>query len=330
MANRFTDTEIWGKEWFRKLPPQYKCLWWYLFSKCNHAGIWDVDISLAEFQIGDMIGPKDSILENAFKGRIIPIQDGRKWFLPGFILHQYKCTIENLNPANKVHKSVIDILKKEGVYKDHASPLQGAKDKDKDKDKNKEQEKEKEGATEEKRIKPGNVIDALNRITGREFHKTETYYRHINARVKEGYILSDFELVIKRKVDQWKDDPEKREYLRPQTLFGTKFDSYLQEARIWEKDQEKKTKLLMCSTCYGTVEVPVDYTLIDFCPVCTNKKENEWHALQHIDAAMMDIEHRERETAGQEQKKKHSETESPESVREQINESLQQAGTAHA
>lgn len=141
MAQRLTDTGIWGKAWFRKFPPAYKLLWQYIKDNCNHAGIWDVDLELAEFQIGDKIGPAKTILENAFKERIISIQDGTKWFIPSFIDHQYKCTIEDLNPENKVHKSVIEILKREGVYKDYASPMQGAKDKDKDKELDKDKER---------------------------------------------------------------------------------------------------------------------------------------------------------------------------------------------
>ena len=142
MANRLTDTGIWGKKWFRKFPPAYKLLWQYLKDNCNHAGIWDVDLALAEFQIGDKIGSAESILNEAFKDRIISIQDGNKWFLPSFIEHQYKCDMENLNPENKVHKSVIDILKKEGLYEGLASPMQGAKEQDKDKDKKLDKEKE--------------------------------------------------------------------------------------------------------------------------------------------------------------------------------------------
>ena len=48
MAKRFTDTDKWKKKWFRELKPISKCFWSYLLDNCNHAGIWEVDISLAE------------------------------------------------------------------------------------------------------------------------------------------------------------------------------------------------------------------------------------------------------------------------------------------
>lgn len=72
------------------------------------------------------------------------------------------------------------------------------------------------------------VIDLLNRKTGKSFRYTESNLKHIRARFNDGAKLDDFETVINRKYRQWHGtDMEK--YLRPETLFGTKFDSYLNE-----------------------------------------------------------------------------------------------------
>ena len=50
----------------------------------------------------------------------------------------------------------------------------------------------------------------------------------IDARLNEGYTLDDFIVVIEKKVFEWKNtDMEK--YLRPETLFGSKFESYLNQ-----------------------------------------------------------------------------------------------------
>ena len=58
------------------------------------------------------------------------------------------------------------------------------------------------------------------------------------ARRGEGYGTPDFRDVIGFirdvigfKAQQWGGDPKMRQYLRPDTLFGTKFESYLQAAR---------------------------------------------------------------------------------------------------
>jgi len=52
--------------------------------------------------------------------------------------------------------------------------------------------------------------------------------RCINARISEGYSLNDFQKVIDIKTSKWMNTPQE-DYLRPITLFGTKFNSYLNE-----------------------------------------------------------------------------------------------------
>ena len=51
----------------------------------------------------------------------------------------------------------------------------------------------------------------------------------IEARKKEGFTLDDFKTVIDKKSSQWLNDKKMSAYLRPETLFGTKFESYLNE-----------------------------------------------------------------------------------------------------
>lgn len=74
------------------------------------------------------------------------------------------------------------------------------------------------------------VVDYLNR-TVRVHYKptTKKTQQLINARLDEGYTLEDFKRVIDIKAKQWKKDPEKRKWLRPTTLFGDNFESYLNE-----------------------------------------------------------------------------------------------------
>jgi uncharacterized phage protein (TIGR02220 family) len=80
------------------------------------------------------------------------------------------------------------------------------------------------------------VVDYLNRKTGSNFKSTtKTTKQHIDARVKEGFAPEDFKAVIDHKCNQWLTDPEQQEYLRPQTLFSTKFESYLEAARRTQK-----------------------------------------------------------------------------------------------
>lgn len=74
------------------------------------------------------------------------------------------------------------------------------------------------------------VVDYLNKKTDKNFKSTTSKTKSlINARRKEGYSLDDFKKVIDTKTKQWKKDVNMNKFLRPETLFGTKFESYLQE-----------------------------------------------------------------------------------------------------
>jgi uncharacterized phage protein (TIGR02220 family) len=72
------------------------------------------------------------------------------------------------------------------------------------------------------------IVEHLNALIGAHFRFTSpTTQRLIRARWKEGYRMSDFLQVIEKKVAEWKNDDDRRQYLRPKTLFGTNFESYL-------------------------------------------------------------------------------------------------------
>jgi len=72
------------------------------------------------------------------------------------------------------------------------------------------------------------VINYLNRMTGRKFkHTTGAVKKVIQARANEGFVDNDFKVVIDNQCNEWKNDPVMEKYLRPETLFGTKFDGYL-------------------------------------------------------------------------------------------------------
>lgn len=74
------------------------------------------------------------------------------------------------------------------------------------------------------------VIDYLNKKASTNYRSTtKNTQSFINARVSEGYTIEDFKKVIDSKSKEWLNtDFEK--YLRPATLFGTKFENYLNEA----------------------------------------------------------------------------------------------------
>lgn len=72
------------------------------------------------------------------------------------------------------------------------------------------------------------IIDYLNEKAGKRFKVNDKTKAHINARVNDGYTLADFRAVIEKKVAEWRGT-EMDKFLRPETLFGTKFESYLNQ-----------------------------------------------------------------------------------------------------
>lgn len=75
------------------------------------------------------------------------------------------------------------------------------------------------------------VIDYLNERSGTKFrHTSRKTQQLIKARFNEGFDMDDFKRVIDTKVKQWLNDDNMRKYLRPETLFGTKFEAYLNES----------------------------------------------------------------------------------------------------
>ncbi len=84
--------------------------------------------------------------------------------------------------------------------------------------------------------KPGatcrEIIDCLNRNAGTHYKATsKATQRLIHARLQEGFTLEDFKIVIQDRCLKWTGDPKMVTYLRPETLFGTKFEGYLNTAR---------------------------------------------------------------------------------------------------
>ena len=73
------------------------------------------------------------------------------------------------------------------------------------------------------------VIDYLNEKTNSNYKSTTAKTQSIiNARIKEGFTEEDFKTVIDKKCDEWLNT-DMQKFLRPETLFGTKFESYLNQ-----------------------------------------------------------------------------------------------------
>lgn len=79
------------------------------------------------------------------------------------------------------------------------------------------------------------IIDYLNLRTNKRFRVTADVRSKVNARYDEGFTLQDFKDVIDKKCVEWMNDTKMKKYLQPSTLFGTKFQNYLNQDVIKSK-----------------------------------------------------------------------------------------------
>ena len=82
------------------------------------------------------------------------------------------------------------------------------------------------------------IIDFLNECTGKSYKaNSKLAILNINARLKDGYTKDDFVKVISIKTTKWLGT-KWEDYLTPNTLFGNKFESYLNEKINTEKTKQ--------------------------------------------------------------------------------------------
>lgn len=76
------------------------------------------------------------------------------------------------------------------------------------------------------------AVQLLNDLSGSSFRATtKSTQKLIAAREKDGYTLADIEAVIRHQCGLWAKDANMSKYLRPETIFGNKFEGYLSDAK---------------------------------------------------------------------------------------------------
>ena len=76
------------------------------------------------------------------------------------------------------------------------------------------------------------IVTFLNSVTGSSYRSTTDKTRKlIAARLAEGFTIDDFKAVITKKAKEWQGT-DMAQYLRPETLFDTKFEGYLNQPEV--------------------------------------------------------------------------------------------------
>lgn len=125
-----------------------------------------------------------------------------------------------IQDANKVYTE--DKLSKDKLSKDNNIDKLSSSESNSDPELEKKQKSQK--------IPYEKIVDYLNRKTNSHYRPTSKATRRlIKARYNEGFTDMDFKTVIDKKCAEWLQDGNMVQYLRPETLFGTKFEAYLNQ-----------------------------------------------------------------------------------------------------
>jgi uncharacterized phage protein (TIGR02220 family) len=82
------------------------------------------------------------------------------------------------------------------------------------------------------------IINYLNEKSGKAYRpNSDKTKKLISARLNEGFTVQDFKTVIDNKVSSWFGNKDMEKFLRPETLFGTKFEGYLNEKSFKQQMQ---------------------------------------------------------------------------------------------
>jgi len=85
------------------------------------------------------------------------------------------------------------------------------------------------------------IVTYLNEVTNKAYRTNNaSTIRLINARLNNGFTVEQFKYVIDIKASQWMNT-EHEKYLRPETLFGNKFEGYLNETFTTNKPNDSLT-----------------------------------------------------------------------------------------
>jgi hypothetical protein len=191
MAKRFIDTGLFDDPWFMDLSQDGKLFYIYLFTRCNHAGIIQLNDRLCQFQTGV---ESLTTVKQELGNRLIMLPEGY-YFLPNFIRFQYP----NFPNSNvKQQTSAIEILKKFKLYDNSKGTVREDFDKDSDNDNDSEDDSDNDNDSEDVFVPPtkNNVVD---------YFKTKGYSVNAASKAYDHYESLGWKDSKGKQVNNWKN-----------------------------------------------------------------------------------------------------------------------------
>lgn len=274
---RIVDTSFWTDGKVDDFSPEDKYFMLYLLTNpfSTQLGIYEISIKQVAFQLGysmDSVKVLIERFENKY-GVILFSPSTNEVAIKNFLRHSIikggapvrDCLIKEMKGVKnkeliarvfahikgyeKLNETVKNII---AEYEEKNGTLYYSNEKHNDNEKDNENDNENEVSS------PDTGNDSLNdtfkafvsEIISYLNEKTESMYRASNkntqscirARLAEGFKVDDFKTVIDKKCAEWIGDPKMEKYLRPETLFGTKFEGYL-NAKVSKQAARQQTRI---------------------------------------------------------------------------------------
>lgn len=242
MAERRMFTKkITNSDAFIDMPLSTQALYFHLNMEADDDGF-----NSSPKKIQRMIGASDDDLKLLFaKNFVIPFESGvvviKHWKLHNYIQNdRYKETVylEEKNLLETKENKVYTLMDTKCIQNGYTGKdrLELGKSKDSIEIYSSDES--------EPNIPYKEICEYLNERTGSSYrHSTKKTKDLIKARFNEGFTLEDFKIVIDKKSVEW-TNTDMQKYLRPETLFGTKFESYLnqqvKERKLTTRDIQDK------------------------------------------------------------------------------------------
>lgn len=268
---RIVDVSFWTDPGTEDFTPEDKYFMIYILTNpfTTQLGIYSISVKNAAFQLGYSIESVKNLIdrfENQY-GIIIYSKETKEIAIKNYLRHSIikggapvrDCLIAEMKKVKnkdliaRVFSHIKDceelnetVKKLINEYEEENGVLLYCNEKEKKNEKEKDNEKDNENENDNEVSYHDTLNDTFKEIIFHLNMKAGTNYQAtskktqscIHARIKEGFTIDDFKTVIDKKSSEW-IGTEYEKYLRPETLFGTKFEGYL-NAKI----NPKQTRLI--------------------------------------------------------------------------------------
>lgn len=273
---RIVDTSFWTDGKVDDFSPEDKYFMLYLLTNpfSSQLGIYEISIKQVAFQLGYSMDAVKVLLDRfATKyGMILYSQETNEIAIKNFLRHSIvkggapvrDCLIKEIKKVKnkgliaqvfshiKGSEALNETVKRIiAEYEEKNGTLTYSNEKDNANDNENENENENEvsyhdtgndSLNDSFKSSCSEIISYLNEKAGTSYKSTTAKtQRAIHARITEGFTVEEFKAVIDAKCAEWINDEKMCKYLRPETLFGTKFEGYLNTTKTGRKGANEQT-----------------------------------------------------------------------------------------